>query len=101
MEGEKCEKVRSYDRLIPRIKEVLMLTKRYILENPAGGLERMWYMMDWKDKKKVIEMCTFLYMWPFKKTTNLWVNLGFDWQPKGITGDGRCGEKCGQGREDP
>ena len=28
-------------------------------------------------------------------------NLGFDWQPKGITGDGRCGAKCGQGREDP
>ena len=54
-----------------------------------------------QDKKKVIEMCAFA--WPFKKTTNLWVDLGFDWQPnlKGVTGDGRCEEKCWQGREDP
>ena len=44
-------------------------------------------------------MCAFV--WPFKKTTNLWIDLGFDWQPKGTTGDGRCGGKCGQGREDP
>ena len=29
------------------------------------------------------------------------MELGFDWQPKGTTGDGRCGERCGQGREDP
>ena len=71
MEELKGEKARAHGRLVQRIKEVLMLTKRRILENPAGGLERMtlWYMMDWKDKKKVIEMCAF--MWPFKKTTNL------------------------------
>jgi hypothetical protein len=55
--------------------------------------------LDWQDKKKVIEMCAFV--WPFKKTTNLWVDLGFDWQPEGTTGDGRCGERCGQGRQDP
>ena len=59
----------------------------------------MWYMLDWEDKKKVIEMCAFV--WPFKKTTNLWANLGFDWQPKGTTCDGRCGEACGQGAIDP
>ena len=42
-----------------------------------------------------------MFLWPFKKTTNLWVKLGFDWQPEGVTGEGRCGEKCGQGCEDP
>ena len=65
VEGKKGEKARAHDRLAVRIKEVLALTKRFVMENPAGGLERMWYMMDWQDKKKVIEMCAFA--WPFKK----------------------------------
>ena len=89
----------QHGRMVMRIMEVLKLTKRYVMENPAGGMERMWYMLDWEDKKKVIEM--FAFVWPFKKTTNLWANLGFDWQPKGTTGDGRCGEACGQGAVDP
>ena len=59
VEGEKGDKARAHDRLIVRIKEVLALTKRFIMENPAGGLEKLWYMMDWRDKKKVIEMCAF------------------------------------------
>ena len=51
------DKARAHDRLVVRVKEVLALTKRFIMENPAGGLEKMtlWYMMDWQDKKKVIE----------------------------------------------
>ena len=85
--------MRQHDRMVKRIMEVLKLTRRYVMENPAGGMERMWYMLDWEDKEKVIEMCAFV--WPFKKTTNLWVNLGFDWQRKGTTGDGRCGEAYG------
>ena len=32
--------------------EILMLTKRYVMENPAGGLEKMWYMMDWEESDR-------------------------------------------------
>ena len=58
----------------------------------------MWFMADWEDKKKIINLCAFA--WPFRKGTNLWVH-GFDFQPKGNTGDGKCQEKCGQGTVDP
>ena len=58
----------------------------------------MLYMTDWEDKKKVVELCAFA--WPFKKATNLWTQ-GVNWTPKGVTGDGRCGTRCGQGRMDP
>jgi len=68
------------------------------MENPQGGLEKMYYMSDWEDKKKIIELCA--YLWPFKKTTNLWTS-GINWQPQGVTGNGRCGEKCGQGSANP
>ena len=64
------------------------------MENPAGGMEKMWFMSDWQDKKKIVDLCA--YAWPFKKTTNLWVN-GFKFEPKGNTGQGRCKEECGQG----
>ena len=33
-------------------------------------------------------------------TTNLWAH-GFKWEPKGVTGTGRCKEQCGQGSVDP
>ena len=70
------------------------------LENPAAGLERMWFMLDWEDKKpeKVIDLCS--YAWPFKKTTNLWIE-GFKFEPEGSTGDGRCNNRCDQCSWDP
>ena len=58
----------------------------------------MWYMLDWESKKNVLELCAFI--WPFKKTTNLWTQ-GIPWTHKGITGDGRCNEACGQGSFNP
>ena len=58
-DGKKGEKARQHDRMVKRIMEVLKLTRRYVMENPAGGMERMWYMLDWEDKKKVIEMSRF------------------------------------------
>ena len=51
-----------------------------------AGLERMWFMADWEDKKRIVELCS--YMWPFKKTTNLWTNLANIWKAQGTTGRG-------------
>ena len=67
------------------------------MENPHGGMEKMPFMADWMDKQKIVDLCSFV--WPFRKTTNLWVN-GFDWEPTGTTGTGRCEAECGQGEKD-
>ena len=98
VQGAKGVVAKQHDRLVGRVKEILHLIGTYVMENPQGGLERMWYMADWEDKKKIVELCAFV--WPFKKTTNLWAS-GFKWDPKGVTGDGRCHEQCGQGSVDP
>lgn len=89
---------RQHDRLVQRVKAVLDIVGRYVMENPQGGLEKMWYMADWETKKKVVELCAFI--WPFRKGIELWT-AGFNWQPRGTTGDGRCHEACGQGAIDP
>ena len=96
-DGPQGDTARQHDRLVKRVKQVLSLVKRSVMENPASGLENMWYMAGDKERKQVIELCS--YAWPFKKTTNLWVN-GFDFKPKGSTGDGRCNAKCDQGAFD-
>ena len=54
--GDKGTKARQHDRLVQRVKEVLSLIGTFIMENPAAGLEKMWYMADWEAKKKVIEL---------------------------------------------
>ena len=63
------KKAAQHDRLMQRIKEVLKLIGCYVMENPQGGMEKMLYMADWEDKKKIIDLCAFI--WPFRKTTNL------------------------------
>ena len=98
VEGAKGDVARQHDRLVQRVKQVLTIIGTFVMENPACGLEKMWYMLDWQNKKKVIELCAFA--WPFKKTTNLWTQ-GLQWQPTGNTSDGRCNEACGQGSVNP
>ena len=98
VDGEKGAKAESHDRLTQRVMEVLKLVGCFVMENPHGGMEKMWYLADWKDKQKVLDLCAFI--WPFKKTANLWVG-GFNWEPKGTTGTGRCEGRCGQGALDP
>ena len=85
VEGERGRKAVQHDRLTQRIKEVLRLIGCYVMEKPQGGMEKMLYMADWEDKKKIIDLCAFI--WPFRKTTNLWVH-GFKWDPQGTTGSG-------------
>ena len=50
VEGQKGEVARQHDRLVLRVKEVLKMIGTFIMENPAGGLEKMWYMLDWEAK---------------------------------------------------
>ena len=97
-EGAKGVKAAEHDKLTQKVMKVLGLIGRYVMENPQGGMEKMWFMRDWEDQKKIVDLCSFI--WPFRKTTNLWAH-GFEWEPKGVTGTGRCEEQCGQGSVDP
>jgi len=99
VDGIKGNKAKQHDELVKKIKRVLDIVGRYVMENPRGGLEKMPFMADWEDSRKhVVELCA--YIWPFRKETNLWVQ-GIRWKPKGTTGSGRCEGKCGQGDTDP
>ena len=61
-------------------------------------MERQWFMNApaWKaiTEKQVVDYCAFRH--PYKKPENIWVSE-FGWSPTGITGDGRCGDKCESG----
>ena len=81
-----------------RVKAVLQIIQRYVMENPRGGMEKMWFMADMEDKKRIVELCA--YAWPFRKSTNLWTH-GFTWNQQGNTGSGRCNDSCDQGALDP
>ena len=64
------------------------------LETPAGGLEKQLYMLPWDAKRQTVNLCA--YRWPYRKAKTVWTQW-FEWQPKGETGDGLGGGKCGQG----
>jgi transposase InsO family protein len=68
-----------------------------LLENPVGSLQHRPFMK-WMPKllgmaKHVVHYCAYDHI--FKKPTNIWTNLR--WEPKGLTGDGRCNQDCGHG----
>ena len=94
VEGWRGEIARQHDQLTQKVKQILLKLKMFVMENPASGMEKMEFMQDWETRKNIVDLCAF--GWPFKKTTNLWIE-GIDWTPVGNTGDGRCGGKCGQG----
>ena len=98
VDGPKGEIAAAHDRLAQRVKAVLQIIQRYVMENPRGGMEKMWFMADMEDKKRIVELCA--YAWPFRKSTNLWTN-GFTWNQQGNTGSGRCNDSCDQGALDP
>ena len=60
VEEERGKKAAQHERLTQRIKEVLELIGCYVMENLQGGMERMLYMADWEDKKKIVELCAFV-----------------------------------------
>ena len=45
-------------------------------------------------QKQIVDYCAFRH--PYKKPENIWVSE-FGWHPHGLTGDGRCGDKCESG----
>ena len=59
-EGAKGEKATEHDKLTQKVMKVLELIGRYVMENLQGGMEKMWFMRDWEDEKKVVDLCSFI-----------------------------------------
>jgi hypothetical protein len=61
-------------------------------------MERQWFVNApaWRaiTEKQIVDYCAFKH--PYKKPENIWVSE-FGWNPAGITGDGRRGDKCESG----
>ena len=87
-------KAAEHDRLVKIVLGIMDEVKWGALEHPSGELEKQLYMLQWDAKRQKVNLCA--YKWPHRKATTVWTQ-GFEWQPKGETGDGPYGGKCGQG----
>ena len=59
-DNEKGKIAKQHDRLVQRVKALLELVGRYVMENPKGGLEKMEFMKNWENKKLVVDLCSFI-----------------------------------------
>jgi hypothetical protein len=68
-----------------------------VMENPVGSLRKQDYMQtdQWQEITKEHSVTYCAYGRAYRKATNIWTTLT-KWVPKGTTGDGKCGFKCGQ-----
>ena len=71
----------------------------FCIENPRGMLRHRPYMNtnEWLTASDLVTTDYCVHDHPFQKPTDLWHSFGEKWQPKGLTGDGKCHQKCGKG----
>ena len=101
---EKARIAREHDELVQHILEFYEYLRRKgaecrnYLENPRGSLGKRPYMQPSElpagFKKDTVDQCTFGR--DYQKTTDIW-NDDSQWSPIGITGDGRCHQRCEKG----
>ena len=77
VEGERGRKAAQHDRLTQPIKEVLDLVGCYVMENQQGGMEKMLYMANWEDKKKIINrrVCVHMAVQEDHQPVGTWVQV--------------------------
>ena len=98
---KKREIAMRHDKMMECLIAALIKHKHYgydvILENPMGSLARKTFMnqTDWTTwvARRKVDYCA--YGMKYRKSTHIWTTL-LDWVPKGNTGNGVCGGKCGQ-----
>jgi hypothetical protein len=98
---KKREVAMRHDKMMECLIAALIKHKHYgydvILENPMGSLARKTFMnqTDWTTwvARRKVDYCA--YGMKYRKSTHIWTTL-LDWVPKGNTGNGVCGGKCGQ-----
>jgi hypothetical protein len=71
-----------------------------VMENPVGSLRKRDYMQtaEWQGLVSEHSVTYCAYGLPYRKATNIWTTMK-SWKPKGTTGNGKCGFKCGQLQE--
>ena len=102
-EFQKREKAIKHDLMVQQLIQGLITRKQQggefeiVMENPVGSLAKQDCIKSgpWTDitVQQKVDYCA--YGKKYRKATNIWTTLK-NWEPKGVTGNGRCGWKCGQ-----
>ena len=102
----KVLKAVEHDRFLPRLQMMLAADRQrgldynFVFENPRASLRCRPYMQiaAWprvvEVVRRTVHLCAFGHI--YKKATDLWTSL-VQWEPRGVTGDGQCHSRCGQG----
>ena len=99
----KREKAQNHDKMIQRLtQQMVKFREKYdgkiVMENPVGSLAKRPFMRtaSWllAVTRTTVMYCAYGYR--YMKPTHLWTSLN-NWKPCGITGDGKCGGRCGNG----
>ena len=106
VEGHYGELAKKGDKDVMRLQRFLRWAGRkaefkgwfggWMLENPVGDLARRDYMEGWEldHVRREVDLCAYGHY--YRKPTHIWTSV-MGWTPRGETGDGRCGSKCGAG----
>jgi len=97
-EGTKMgDRARLHDEVVQKLLKILQWFNRWskvtiMVENPQANLQHQQYMKNAETwlRKIVVHYCAYDHQ--YHKPTNIWTNL--TWEPKGLTGNGRCGLGC-------
>ena len=93
------KEARRSDKLVQHLLTIFAWAESqkvaWAMENPLGFLACRPYMKRMKVKhvRHLVNYCAF-GGW-YKKPTHIWTNIR--WQPRGVTGSGRCDNKCPSG----
>ena len=102
----KVLKAVEHDRFLPRLQMMVAADRQrgldynFVFENPRASLRCRPYMQmaAWprvvEVVRRTVHLCAFGHI--YKKATDLWTSL-VQWEPIGVTGDGQCHSRCGQG----
>ena len=102
---KKRELAQKHDLMVLRLTQQLVKTHEefgveILLENPVGSLSKRPFMRTTKwlqcVKRYMVTYCA--YGFRYMKPTHIWTTLRH-WQPRGTTGNGQCGSKCGNGEQ--
>jgi hypothetical protein len=99
----KREKAQNRDKMIQRLtQQMVKFREKYggeiVMENPVGSLAKRPFMRtaSWllAMTRTIVMYCAYGYR--YMKPTHLWTSLS-NWKLCGITRDGKCGGRCGNG----
>ena len=90
------KRFQAFIRWVTRRREFKGHFRGWSLENPVGDLGGRPYMRGWQVKhvRREVHLCAYGHY--YMKPTHIWTSVT-GWEPRGQTGDGKCGSRCSQG----